>query len=222
MKQRLWGDNFYDAKNKIWKKDAETEDGRVLKRAFCEYILEPIIKLHQVVLKAPVEQIEKFVEALNIKLEPGITKKLQDKKLLKEIMSNWINAADNLVDMIVNHLPSPKEAMKYRTDLLYEGPLDDPVATAMRTCDPNGPMIMYISKMFPNQDGSRFFAFGRVFSGTLKTGQKVRVLGPNYVPGKKDDLHMKSVTQACITMVDKLENMTDVPTGCIAALLGLD
>ncbi len=51
-------------------------------------------------------------------------------------MSNWLNAADSLLEMMVIHLPSPKEAMKYRTSVLYEGPQDDKIATSMKNCDP--------------------------------------------------------------------------------------
>jgi len=57
--------------------------------------------------------------------------------------------------------------MKYRTDYLYLGPKDDPCATAMRNCDPNGPLMIYISKMVLTTDRTRFFAFGRVFSGKV-------------------------------------------------------
>ena len=53
--------------------------------------------------------------------------------------------------------------------------------------------MMYISKMVPTTDKSRFFAFGRVFSGTVSTGQKVRIMGPNYKPGKKDDFYEKPI-----------------------------
>ena len=52
---------------------------------------------------------------------------------------------------------------------------------------------MYISKMVPTNDKGRFYAFGRVFSGVVKTGQKVRIMGPNYVPGKKEDLFIKPI-----------------------------
>ncbi len=38
----------------------------------------------------------------------------------------------------------------------------------------------------PARAQGRFYAFGRVFSGIVKTGQKVRIQGPNYIPGKKD------------------------------------
>ena len=47
--------------------------------------------------------------------------------------------------------------------------------------------------MVPTVDKGRFYAFGRVFSGIVSTGQKVRIMGPNYVPGKKEDLYQKSI-----------------------------
>ena len=47
--------------------------------------------------------------------------------------------------------------------------------------------------MVPTVDKGRFYAFGRVFSGKVATGQKVRIMGPNYVPGKKEDLYNKSI-----------------------------
>lgn len=65
--------------------------------------------------------------------------------------------------------------------------------TAIKSCDPNGPVMMYVSKMVPTSDKGRFYAFGRVFSGTVSSGQKVRIMGPNYVPGKKEDLAEKAI-----------------------------
>lgn len=85
-------------------------------------------------------------------------------------MSRWINAADSLIEMMIIHLPSPKQAMQYRMDYLYEGPKDDPCALAIKNCDAKGPLMLYVSKMVPAADKSRFFAFGRVLSGTVSTG----------------------------------------------------
>ena len=77
--------------------------------------------------------------------------------------------------------------------MLYEGPPDDAACTAIKACDPNGPLMMYVSKMVPTSDKGRFYAFGRVFAGKVATGQKCRIMGPNYVPGKKEDLYEKSI-----------------------------
>ena len=53
--------------------------------------------------------------------------------------------------------------------------------------------MMYVSKMVPSSDKGRFYAFGRVFSGVIGSGQKVRIMGPNYVPGTKNDIYLKSI-----------------------------
>ena len=69
--------------------------------------------------------------------------------------------------MMIWHLPSPAVAQVYRVENLYEGPLDDQYANAIRTCESKGPLMLYVSKMIPASDKGRFFAFGRVFAGTV-------------------------------------------------------
>ncbi|MCO5582723.1 hypothetical protein L7F22_036622 [Adiantum nelumboides] len=124
--------------------------------------------------------------------------------------------------MMVFHLPSPAKAQLYRVENLYEGPLDDAYATAIRNCDSEGPLMLYVSKMIPASDKDRFFAFGRVFSGKVSTGMKVRIMGPNYVPGQKSDLHVKSVQRTVVWMGRRQEAIEDVPCGNTVALIGLD
>lgn len=58
--------------------------------------------------------------------------------------------------------------------------------------------MMYISKMVPTSDKGRFYAFGRVFSGLVSTGLKVRIMGPNYTPGKKEDLYLKPIQRSVL------------------------
>lgn len=53
--------------------------------------------------------------------------------------------------------------------------------------------MMYVSKMVPTNDKGRFYAFGRVFSGTVGSGYKCRIMGPNFIPGKNEDLHIKTI-----------------------------
>ena len=77
-----------------------------------------------------------------------------------------------LLEMMIWHLPSPATAQKYRVENLYEGPLDDQYANAIRTCDADGPLMLYVSKMIPASDKGRFFAFGRVFAGTVSSSQQ--------------------------------------------------
>merc|ERR1712055_926763 len=111
---------------------------------------------------------------------------------------------------------------RYRMEMLYEGPDDDECAIGVKTCNPDAPLMMYISKMVPTSDKGRFYAFGRVFSGTCETGQKVRIMGPNYVVGKKEDLNIKSIQRTVLMMGRSVEPIPSVPCGNICGLVGVD
>merc|ERR1711907_821066 len=92
----------------------------------------------------------------------------------------------------------------------------------MKNCDKAGPLMVYISKMVPTQDNSRFVAFGRVFAGTIRTGQKARIMGPNYIPGKKEDLYCKNIQRVMLMMAGKTESVDDVPCGNTVGIVGVD
>jgi len=124
--------------------------------------------------------------------------------------------------MIIMKLPSPVKAQKYRAAYLYEGPIDDQAGQSIYNCDKEGPLMIFISKMIPTNDKGRFYAFGRVFSGTVATGQKVRIMGPNYKPGSKQDLNIKNIQRTVIMMAGKVEAVPDVPCGNTVGLVGID
>jgi len=124
--------------------------------------------------------------------------------------------------MIIMKLPSPVVAQKYRAAYLYEGPITDVSGQAIMNCDKDGPLMCFISKMVPTNDKGRFYAFGRVFSGIVSTGQKVRIMGPNYLPGSKNDLSIKNIQRTVIMMGGKVEAVPDVPCGNTVGLVGVD
>jgi elongation factor 2 len=90
-----------------------------------------------------------------------------------------------------------------------------------RNCDPNAVLMMYVSKMVPTNKG-RFYAFGRVFSGTVATGQKVRIQGAHYVPGTKEDLYVKNIQRTVLMIGSQVEQVADVPCGNTVGLAGVD
>lgn len=183
--------------------------------------MDPILKLARSIMESNTEQMDKILVSIGLKLSSDDRLKT-GKHLLKLVMSRWINAAETVLEMMVLHLPSPKVAQKYRAPYLYEGPIDDPLGKAISECDPKGPLMMYVSKMVPTTDKSRFFAFGRVFSGTISTGLKVRIMGPNYKPGKKDDLYEKNIQRTVLMMGRTIEAIPDVPCGNTVGLVGVD
>jgi len=222
MMKRLWGDSFFNAKKKTWTNVMQPEGcTSALPRAFCQFIMTPINQLMRAIMDDQKEKYEKMMTTLGIQLK-GDDKNLTSKPLMKRTMQIWINAADTLLSMIVTKLPSPRVAQKYRVENLYEGPMDDEAAKAIRSCDKDGPLMMYVSKMVPTNDKGRFYAFGRVFSGTIATGQKVRIQGPHYKVGSKEDLNIKNIQRTVLMMGRTTEQIADVPCGNTVALVGVD
>jgi elongation factor 2 len=217
MMNRLWGDNFYDVKAKKYTKDPD--EGHP--RAFCQFALDPIMKLANSVHAGDKEAWVPMVEKLGVKLS-NEDKELEGKKIVRKVMQQWINASEALIEMIILHLPSPRVAQKYRTLYLYEGPMDDECAKGMMACDPNGPFMMFVSKMVPSSDGGRFYAFGRVFSGKAECSKKVKIMGPNYKFGKQEDVSEKNIQRIVLMMGRKAEDVLDVPCGNTCALVGID
>merc|ERR1719409_1580314 len=222
MMQRLWGDSFFNAKKKTWTNLIQPEGcDKPLRRAFCQFIMDPISQLITAIMNDDKAKYEKMMTTLGVVLK-GDDKALTGKPLMKRTMQIWINAAETLLQTIVMRLPSPKMAQKYRVENLYEGPMDDAAANAVRACDKDGALMMYVSKMVPTSDKGRFYAFGRVFSGTIATGQKVRIQGPSYKPGSKEGLSLKNIQRTLLMMGRTTEMIQDVPCGNTVALVGID
>ncbi|KAF1593243.1 UNVERIFIED_CONTAM: Elongation factor 2, partial [Eudyptes robustus] len=217
LMKNLWGDRFFNQKTKKWSNSQE--DGA--ERGFSKFVLAPIFKVFDAIMNIKKDEVAKLITQLNIKL-PAEEKDLEGKALMKVFMRKWLPAGDTMLQMICIHLPSPVTAQKYRMEMLYEGPHDDPAAIAIKTCDANGPLMMYVSKMVPTSDKGRFYAFGRVFSGKVATGMKARIQGPNYVPGKKEDLYEKTIQRTILMMGRYIEPIEDIPAGNIVGLVGVD
>jgi len=222
MCERLWGDNFFDAKNKKWIKSETNADGERVKRAFCQFCLDPIYQLFDAIQNEKREKLDKMLKALNIPLTPE-EREQPPKKLIKNVMMKFLPAADTLLQMIVLHLPSPRKAQAYRAEMLYSGEPNDKYYEGIKNCDQKAPLMLYISKMVPTADKGRFFAFGRIFAGKVKTGQKVRIMGNNYQMGKKQDLYEDKPVQRTVLMMGRYqEAVEDMPCGNVVGLVGVD
>ncbi|KAJ3437924.1 eukaryotic translation elongation factor 2a tandem duplicate 1-related [Anaeramoeba flamelloides] len=222
--RRLWGDNFWDPKRKKWVKTKKDKEGNILERGFCKYVMGPICQLFKLVNQK--EKNEKALNRLLNSIGVKLTNEEKDEKpkeLLVTIMKKFLPAADALIEMIIYHLPSPKVAQKYRVQNLYEGDQNDECAQAIANCDPEGPLMMYVSKMIPTKKKGRFYAFGRVFSGTIKSGQKITILGQNYRPEfPKKDRFLTKIQNTVLMMGNKIEPISKCCCGNMIGLVGVD
>eukprot|EP01119_Soliformovum_irregulare_P012869 TRINITY_DN3363_c0_g2_i1.p1 TRINITY_DN3363_c0_g2~~TRINITY_DN3363_c0_g2_i1.p1 ORF type:complete len:837 (-),score=182.72 TRINITY_DN3363_c0_g2_i1:78-2588(-) len=222
MIDRLWGDSYYDSANKKWTSNPISSSGDHLPRGFCKFILEPISEICNACMQNDMEKLDKCLSFIGIELTSQDRYNFQEKRLFKCIMQKWLPISDAILSMIVHHIPSPIQAQDHRVQNLYTGPMDDDTAKSIKNCDPTGPLVMYISKMLPSSNRGRFYAFGRVFSGTITTGQKIRILGSKYEFGRMEDVVIKSAVRLEIPMGRFLESVESVPAGNICTVFGID
>jgi len=115
-----------------------------------------------------------------------------------------------ILEMVVDHLPSPIEAQKYRVRKIYEGDLTSEIGKAMITCDPKGPLIICLSKV--QVDKGHLIATGRIFSGKCSKKTEIFLLREN---------NYETIQRVAIFMGQRREQVDSIPVGNIVAIEGL-
>jgi elongation factor 2 len=117
-----------------------------------------------------------------------------------------------ILGMVVQHHPPPHVAQKYRIPKIWPGDLDSEIGRSLLTCDENGPVTMMVTTINVDPQAGRV-ATGRLFSGTIKDGDEVRLI---------DAKRLGKVQSVNIYMGNTREVVNMLPAGNIPALLGLD
>jgi len=117
-----------------------------------------------------------------------------------------------ILDMVVEHLPNPIEAQRYRIPKIWKGDLDSEIGQAMLNCDDDGPTVMCFT-MVQVDPHAGLVATGRLFSGRVNEGQRVYLM--NARKGYR-------IQQVSMYMGAFREVVDEINAGNIAALLGLD
>lgn len=220
----LWAPQVSYSSDDCWDPNGKLVKSPNAKRTFfIVFVLRPIYKVMEMCSKGKTTEIKEYLANYNIDLSgvdmnPG----LSFKHLFRNVMRAWLPAADTLFQQIILTLPSPVEAQKYRAKLLYTGE-EDECYHAIKNADfsENAPLMMFISKMVPFTD-NRFIALGRVFSGSVQAGMKVRIQGPDYLPGSNNDLSIKPIQRVVVCMGRTFKDVSSCPAGNIIGLVGID
>lgn len=118
-----------------------------------------------------------------------------------------------ILRMVVQHLPNPQEAMKYRIQRIWPGgDYESELGLSLSNSDPNGPLVGMITKhIIDPKKGFRVTLIGRVFSGTLYAGDTI------YLVNMKEKQCIKRLGVQELT---DLLDMPSVPAGNLFALDG--
>ncbi|MFX0082337.1 MAG: GTP-binding protein [Candidatus Hodarchaeota archaeon] len=115
-----------------------------------------------------------------------------------------------ILEMVVDHLPNPIEAQKYRIGKIWDGDLNSDLGKAMINCDPNGPLIICLSKVQADKHG--LIATGRIFCGNCGKRNEVFLLNEN---------NYETIQRIAIFMGQRREQVDRIPVGNIVAIEGL-
>jgi len=103
-------------------------------------------------------------------------------------------------------------AQRYRIPKIWTGDIESEVGQAMVNCDENGPIVMIVTEVKVDPQAG-VVATGRLFSGTVKEGDIVQIVGRNI---------KKRVQQVTVYMGPNREIVGMLPAGNIPALLGIE
>ncbi len=113
--------------------------------------------------------------------------------------------------MMIDHLPSPKVAQRYRIPQIWHGDLNSPDAQAMLNTDEHASTnIVVFNMVYDPHSGD--VPVGRIFSGMAKKGIELHVSGN---PGTQ------RLQQVGIYMAAERVAVEQIPAGNIVALIGL-
>ncbi len=117
-----------------------------------------------------------------------------------------------ILNMVIKHLPNPQDAQKYRISKVWHGDLDSEIGKSMLAMDSKGPLAMIVTKVVPDPHAG-IVATGRIFSGTLKRGHEVRLIGQHVV---------RRVQQVSVYKGPQRIQMEEIVAGNIVGVVGLN
>lgn len=116
-----------------------------------------------------------------------------------------------VLDAVVDHLPNPVDAQKYRVPKIWHGDLESEEGKALVSCNKEGPMYFVIVKTIVDPQAGEI-STGRLFSGTMTKGMNA------YMNMGK---HEARIQQVFVMNGAKREIVDNVPCGNIVAVGGL-
>ncbi|MEM2637248.1 MAG: GTP-binding protein [Candidatus Korarchaeota archaeon] len=119
-----------------------------------------------------------------------------------------------ILEMVITHLPNPLQGQREKLKAIWpeeEINMDDPYVKGIYNMDPNGPLMGIIAKVVIDPKTRRAFLVGRVYSGTLRQGQKIKLLGSSKV---------ETVSRLGVMEITDLLDVPEVPAGRMFAVYG--
>eukprot|EP00921_Rhytidocystis_pertsovi_P003748 GHVQ01006497.1.p1 GENE.GHVQ01006497.1~~GHVQ01006497.1.p1 ORF type:complete len:1021 (-),score=146.21 GHVQ01006497.1:1463-4525(-) len=214
----LWGDIYFHPTQRNFVRTPPKEDSV---RSFVQFILLPLYKLFAHVVAEEEADLDPVLKELGIYLKKEDFR-LDTKSLLKKACGMFFGGSSALVDMIVAHTPDPLQHAKTKVNQVYTGDSTGRIAQGMQDLDTTENLMVYTTKNYHKPDCTAFDVFGRVMSGTLVAGQKVKVLGEAFSLDDDEDMAIREVTNLWIYEGRYRVEVSHVPAGNWVLIGGVD
>ena len=190
----LWGNYYFNrATKKVTRKPAKGAPYR----AFVDFILQPLYKIVSYSISYEKEELEPVLKSLGVYLKKEDFRQ-NSNDILKRVCQLFFGDCRALVDMVVRHLPSPKQGTAKLVDQTYTGDKTTDFYKDMRLCDPSKALVINVLKLYNKENRETFDALGRVISGTIRRGQTLKVMGEDYSLDDPEDMTVKPVSNLYI------------------------
>lgn len=122
-------------------------------------------------------------------------------------LSKKLPLSEAIFEMIINCLPDPVEAQRYRIPKIWKGLESTRMAEFLRVCDENGPPILCLNKIMVDKHGG-YICIGRLFSGQISRGISL------YALNKKTSIKIR---EAYLFMGEQKQRIERISCGNIVA-----
>ncbi len=116
-----------------------------------------------------------------------------------------------ILEMVINNLPNPLEAQRYRIPVIWHGEMQSEEGKAMVNCDTGGPACFVVTAVQTDPHAGEV-AIGRLYSGKISKGSQLIVAS---------QFKNEKVQQVAVYMGPDRVIVENVPAGNIVALVGL-
>jgi len=117
-----------------------------------------------------------------------------------------------ILDMVIKHLPNPRDAQKYRIPKIWRGDLDSEMGKDLLACNPKGKIAFVITRILIEPKSGREISAGRLYSGTVHDGMEV------WLNNAKQKQRLSTVF---MYQGIKPEIFEEVPAGNVLAIAGI-
>jgi len=217
----LWGDVYYNEETHRFQRNAPDADQP---RTFVQFVLEPIYKLFAHSLGEVKDDLASTLAEVGIYLHKRDFD-LDARSLLKKVFLQFFGPGGGLsafIDMVVEHIPNPKENAGAKVERLYSGDQSGPIAADMKALDHTGYLMIQTVKNYHRPDCNAFDVFGRVLSGTIFRGDRVKILGEAFSLDDDEDMAIREVQNLWIYEGRYRVEVSHVPAGNWVLIGGIE